>query len=1074
MTQISNRWPSVVSLLRGLLGITVIVALFTGVLTIAMLTLGHITAPTWINRAVETRLSPLLDNYSFELGEILLSFDVTHVRPKVTMTEASLAQDDGAMTLDMSDIDFNIDWWDLVSKREFNVRSVIVNSTSMTSNRPLNQGQVDPSLPQTTMTQFGILATAAMAHFDSVQFLNLEALITPMTEKKSIQLTGGVMDVVKKDSKIALSARLNWDDARLRLTASTPTDSDALTAQFQLTKAQPHLLSTFVDLPDWIQNSPQSFALQVNMQSHGEGDLPQTYWQAEAEPPESNSVAQDQSRYLIAFSSNGSFDQTTKRLTIDKLLFGTTLGSGRVDGYLDGLIDSQGELTSIQGHLRLNDGEIKEWKWFPKDLSETISAEANFQFDVPESELKVAQMSLNAGETRMEIKGRAIYRASRWDSHFQFDVDNLNADQLTALWPRHQKPSQRWLKERLKEGQIMAASGAVVSNGDEETQIFANFQFKNVELEFIKDFPMVSDATGYGVVENDSLLLHFDEGFLQPAETEEGGRVNLVSADISLTDLTSDGPEASVDLVLDGSMSPFLAMLNQNPLNLFETLPIDKTFIEGQVKASGQIEFPLRRGLNIDAIKYKADIDFHEIKSRELRGGQLTADLVTVTVDNERVLIQGDGQYRGIPLTATWQHEFDNKKTDYAPITGRVEVSAEAINQFDISISSNLIRGRQMADFFVTIFPNQTPEFGITTDAKDLNLTIPGMGIEKPVGEVAQIILEGRFSEPLEVTRVSITGAGFELEGGVKFKPEGGILQSEFRTARFGQWLDIEGVYQSDGDYVFEITGGEADFSQAARTKIRRGTVGSLDKPVRLQLDKVRLTPSNTLNEVNGTLLVNNEVSGEFVANLNNQVPTRALLTIGNQTTELRLESDNAGDFLRSTGLLPNLYGGDIALKVTREENEGDSPLRFITKIVNVRARKIPPLGELLGMVSIIGLVEQLDGDGIVFSEVQAEVWVTDDQFEIRRAFASGPSLGMTLEGTISRVTGEMDLKGVMTPLNLANEILMVTPLRALGIDKGDGIGAISYFVRGSNKEPVVGANPLSILTPGIFKNIFQ
>jgi hypothetical protein len=43
-----------------------------------------------------------------------------------------------------------------------------------------------------------------------------------------------------------------------------------------------------------------------------------------------------------------------------------------------------------------------------------------------------------------------------------------------------------------------------------------------------------------------------------------------------------------------------------------------------------------------------------------------------------------------------------------------------------------------------------------------------------------------------------------------------------------------------------------------------------------------------------------------------------------------------------------------------------------------------------------------------------------------------------------------------------------------LGGEKGEGVFGVSYKVQGNSSNPRVLVNPLSILTPGIFRKIFN
>jgi hypothetical protein len=133
-----------------------------------------------------------------------------------------------------------------------------------------------------------------------------------------------------------------------------------------------------------------------------------------------------------------------------------------------------------------------------------------------------------------------------------------------------------------------------------------------------------------------------------------------------------------------------------------------------------------------------------------------------------------------------------------------------------------------------------------------------------------------------------------------------------------------------------------------------------------------------------------------------------------------------------------------------------------------VRVRGTPALAALLGAISVVGLVQQLNGDGIVFDQVQASFILTPNAVNFRRSSATGASLGISVEGLYELGTGRLNLQGVFSPVYLVNGIGAVLTRR------GEGLFGFNYKVTGTSEDPKVKVNPLSILTPGMFREIFR
>jgi len=76
--------------------------------------------------------------------------------------------------------------------------------------------------------------------------------------------------------------------------------------------------------------------------------------------------------------------------------------------------------------------------------------------------------------------------------------------------------------------------------------------------------------------------------------------------------------------------------------------------------------------------------------------------------------------------------------------------------------------------------------------------------------------------------------------------------------------------------------------------------------------------------------------------------------------------------------------------------------------------------------------------------------------------------LGISLDGIYSQAAQTMDFQGVVSPFYLINGIgsILTRP--------GEGLIGFNFNLRGPVDNPQVLVNPLSILTPGMFREIFR
>jgi hypothetical protein len=94
----------------------------------------------------------------------------------------------------------------------------------------------------------------------------------------------------------------------------------------------------------------------------------------------------------------------------------------------------------------------------------------------------------------------------------------------------------------------------------------------------------------------------------------------------------------------------------------------------------------------------------------------------------------------------------------------------------------------------------------------------------------------------------------------------------------------------------------------------------------------------------------------------------------------------------------------------------------------------------------------------------------------IREGRAAGPAIGATFGGTLDRKAEKLDLTGTLVPVYGLNSFLGAVPVLGdlLNSRKGEGVFGLTYAMKGNLNEPALSVNPLSVLTPGIFRRIFE
>ena len=1030
-----------------------------------VLTLGYLTAPTWIKKFAEDKISTLTGGHLVELGDVSLILNITSLNPSVRVKSANISDVFGLSSLELTEIQIDLNLLKALSG-ELKANSISVGSAQ------INADFYETALNSLFLTtdnrfsqQFNLFELWAASSVNELEVHQIEATLNIQETNRILNMTDGNFIVVNNASGIDVSGMIylgQSSDTKTVLSTSfqMPTDFQEISIGVELQGVNPKYYSSLFALPKWMETVDLPIDIQLIFESES-GVFQYIQWWAEGQSSNTTIVENNSIPHINSFVARGNYQLLSNRLQLDEAKFISSVGDIVTSGYIDIYTETSG-IHYAEGRLDIIDALPKKWAWLFED-GRSVSGNIDFHFDFNSNDLEIVQLVVNADETTIITAGQLDFAESSWKTALEFQFDAVSRDNLIGRWGGDIK---NWLNDRLIKGHLVSGSGGIIFYPKTESHFISNFEFADVTLEFIENYPPLMNAYGFGIIENDSITLVVEAGSI---EDRAGHHVNVEGSTILFQDITTKRPSSTVNLVVQGEIKSFVNLLDHKPLSLFSRTETSKDIATGVVSGKGIFEFPIEADLSIKDVQFSALVNASQVRTQQFQGGVFESDNIVVEVNNETIKVWGDGQFKGVPINGNWDYQFDNESPT-SPIIGTIVLSSESIERFDFLLPLNIFNGTQNAEFSLQFLDVESPSFEIKINASS---SVFGTSLfHTNVNEDIQIFIGGELGKPIKLNRISLVGNQYELQGEATLNQDGSVDNAEFDIVKFSDWFNARLIYDNDSEYAVTINSGSINLAKAEKIKSGQQQLGRIDKPLRIEFDEVQLMPQAKLTDVKGTVEVDGELRGQFVAKMNQQTDVRISLMVDELASSILFNSDDAGSLLRSANILDNLYGGEIAARITSVE--GGSQHQILLQINDTRAQQLPVLGEILNIASIIGLLDQLNGDGILFSEVQAEILIDGDRIEFKQAFASGPSLGLTLEGMVDQGRNYIDLKGVITPFNVANEILLLTPLRAFGLDKGDGVGAISYYMRGAAENPITGVKPLTALTPGIFKKIFN
>jgi hypothetical protein len=113
---------------------------------------------------------------------------------------------------------------------------------------------------------------------------------------------------------------------------------------------------------------------------------------------------------------------------------------------------------------------------------------------------------------------------------------------------------------------------------------------------------------------------------------------------------------------------------------------------------------------------------------------------------------------------------------------------------------------------------------------------------------------------------------------------------------------------------------------------------------------------------------------------------------------------------------------------------------------------------------------------GITFSALRAEFTRQCGMLTVREGVVKGPTIGLTIEGSIDYNVNQVRMSGTIIPMYGLNNMFGQLPVLGLFLGGGsnEGLFGVTYEIVGSPSAPVLRVNPISAILPGVTRKIMD
>jgi hypothetical protein len=749
-----------------------------------------------------------------------------------------------------------------------------------------------------------------------------------------------------------------------------------------------------------------------------------------------------------------------------------------LEGTATATFSAQAEPLTLRFDIKGGEGLFRLQDYYPEPLALT-TAVLRGSVDLTSSSATIDHFAFEMGETKTSGSFTASGSADAFSLDLKGKATNMPANDLKKYWPAGLSPMSRaWATTYVRDG-IASDATITVAIRPEDLQhdylpdhsISADVTVQDTTVEYLPGLPVAEKVSG---------KIHFTgttmRATVDSASMLSGGAVS--SADIHFTDLNADGTPVEIALSMEAPAADIRSFLQQAPFNPLPRLPVQFSNPRGSMAGDITLAFDAFSGgsdsdeVNWDAVSYDLKAQLKEISGISIHGLSLSGISGPLSINNTQYQGELGGRLEGSPLSFTF--DLSEGKPERYALNAALPV--EKLASFSPDIATYLSGTAGLKSSF-----SRSGEriYGMNTalDLTQAQLTLTELGYIKPVGETASATLKQQEKDQYTIT---YQGPDATLDGAydgslMPFAPQS-VTISRLKAGR----NDLAMTWKPMGEaFALNLSGQRLDASGILGGEDTKGG-GLSDFPkILLTLDLAEIIGANnvSLRHVKGSLnCASGRCQSADLSALSEGGSMHATIGLMNGKRHLSMKASPAGPFLSWLDVTDRLQGGSLDLDGDYDDTQAHTPLNGRIRLTDFTLKDAPVLGRLLNMASFTGLVESLSTTGISFDKFKSDLVFANDVAELNELHASGPSIGVLGKAQINLDTDMIDVRGNLIPAYSINSLISHVPIlgELLTGDEGGGIVGVDFRVHGDAGKPDVAVNPLSALTPGFTRKIFD
>ena len=720
-----------------------------------------------------------------------------------------------------------------------------------------------------------------------------------------------------------------------------------------------------------------------------------------------------------------------------------------------------------------------------------LSAQARGRFDSASNTATFTDVGVRTLSGELYGSGELMFKSTSPRALFSLRIPRMSVSHAKQLWPVNVASSARtWVFDHVYGGTLTDSTLDIdVPEGQfgaeppkpllTASQFKADFNVVGARFDVMGDLPPVRDAEGKVHVRGANTDIELQSG---TAFLENGQTASVSNGTMKIPYERGKTTIADLDVQVSGQASALADIAAREPVNAMRKAPFEISDLSGDASAKISAKFPLKKDAARSGTVWSAEIALDNVSVKKPFDGQTLSEASgTLSANASVIKISADAKLNGLPSKLRLEQPLGGEGARKLSVQLELNEKARAkltpgLNQY--------VKG----PVYVDLQGGSGTSRQITADLTKASIVLDFAGWSKGPGvEAAASFAMSQDGGRTVLKDFELSGGSFVMRGTASLD-KSGLATADLSRVSLVRGDNVAAkITRTKGGYDVKLSGASLDvraivkkvtssFDTAAKS------VGSTGISVSANIEKVTGFNSETMSNLKmsyagkgsrvDALKISGVTNGGGAVALSNRVESGQ--------RQVQIQSADAGSILRFFDYYDKMSGGSINISLG---SDGDGPLRGSIDARDFTLVNEPRMRSLVGGKPNDGgpslkdaVKKDIDVSKVRFSRGSASIVKGENSLSLSEGILRGDLIGLAFKGTAYDPDGNMNMTGTFMPAYGLNRIFGEIPLlgQLLGNGEERGLIGITFRLSGKAKKPQLSVNPISLIAPGIFRQIFE